>query len=166
MPQIDHLLNSGLIQEETLFWREGLEQWQPVTNLVALRKPARRWIKWAIAAGLLFILLLLGRLFGPIAREGRREANQHDFTPQAAYWRARDAIRHSGLPPEMLVDFSSFQTAQVRLHPPDGAEVAVRGSLTGPHGKARGAIWNVVLRYDPRLKEWTGLSVKEASASP
>ena len=38
-PQIDHLLNSGLIAEETLYWREGLEQWQPVTSLVKLRRP-------------------------------------------------------------------------------------------------------------------------------
>ena len=130
VPQIDHLLNSGLIQAETLFWREGLEQWQPVTDLVALRKPVRRWLKPAIAAGFLVVLALLTRLFGPTVREGWREANEHDFTAEAAYWRARDAVRHSGLPPEMLVDFRSFQPAQVRLQPPDGAEVAVRGSLT------------------------------------
>ena len=37
IPQIDHLLNSGLIAEETLYWREGLDQWQPVTSLVRLR---------------------------------------------------------------------------------------------------------------------------------
>ena len=31
---IDHLLNSGLIAEETLFWREGLEQWQPTRSML------------------------------------------------------------------------------------------------------------------------------------
>ena len=30
VPQIDHLLNTGLIAEETLYWCEGLEQWAPV----------------------------------------------------------------------------------------------------------------------------------------
>src|SRR5580700_2531636 len=87
VPQIDHLLNSGLIEVETLFWREGLEQWQPVTNLVALRKPVRRWLKPAFAAGFLLILLLLGRVFWPIVRVGWQEANQRDYTAAAAYWR-------------------------------------------------------------------------------
>ena len=37
--------NSGLIAEETLYWREGLEQWQPVTTLVVRREVPNRWRK-------------------------------------------------------------------------------------------------------------------------
>ena len=48
IPQIDHLLNSGLIAEETLYWREGLEQWQPVTSLVSLRRKVNPWGKRAL----------------------------------------------------------------------------------------------------------------------
>jgi GYF domain 2 len=166
VPQIDHLLNSGLIQAETLFWREGLEQWLPVTNLVALRKAPRRWIKPAIAAGFLLVFALLFRLFGPIVREGWREANQHEYTASGAYWRARDAVRHAAVPSGSLVEFSSFAAARTQLQPPAAAEVLVRGSLVDAHGVSRSAAWTVQMRYDARLKEWTGLSVKEAPLPP
>ena len=49
--QIDHLLNSGLIREDATFWREGLEQWQPVTNLVQLRRPKSSWLKRGLMLG-------------------------------------------------------------------------------------------------------------------
>src|SRR6188768_48680 len=52
---IDHLLNSGLIQETAMFWREGLEQWQPVTNLVAVRTKKRSRIRPAMVVGVLVV---------------------------------------------------------------------------------------------------------------
>src|SRR6478752_1600484 len=93
IPQIDHLLNSGLIAEETLYWREGLEQWQPVTSLVKLRRRANPWLKRLIILGILAVFLLLGQFFGSTALLGWREASQHDYTAQAAYWRARGVVR-------------------------------------------------------------------------
>ncbi len=166
VPQIDHLLNSGLIEEETLFWREGLEQWQPVTNLVALRKKARPWLKPAIAGGLLLILALFVRLFGPSVREGWREVAQHEFSANAAYWRSRDFVRHSSLPEGTLFDFEPASAGEVQLIPPDGAAVTLHGKLTDPHGQSRPATWDIVLHYDSRLKEWTAVSVYEISQPP
>ena len=53
IPQIDHLLNSGLIAEETLYWREGLDQWQPVTSLVLSSPVERR--KYAVTGKLITV---------------------------------------------------------------------------------------------------------------
>jgi hypothetical protein len=166
VPQIDHLLNSGLIQEETLFWREGLDQWQPVTDLVALRKPKRRWVLPAIAAGFLLVLALLTRLFGPTIREGWREANAHDFTSDSAYWRARDMIRHGSVPPGTLLEFAPESTAQIQLEQPGSARVFLRGTAVDAHGAARDTGWEVELKYDEQLKEWSGVTVKENTPSP
>src|SRR5208282_3875605 len=80
VPQIDHLLNSGLIAEETLYWREGLDQWQPVTSLVKLRRPRSRWTTPLIIFGILLVLGAVGEFFGSVAVLGWREANQHDYT--------------------------------------------------------------------------------------
>jgi len=163
IPQIDHLLNSGLIDVDTMFWREGLEQWQPVTNLVTLRKRARRWLLPTIIAGVLVVLLILARIFGPTVRVGWREANQSAFTENAVYWRARDIVRHQAVPAGSIVEFAPFSEAHVRLQPPSDGEAVVQGTLMDSHGASRTASWNVTLSYDPHLKVWAGVSVKEAS---
>jgi hypothetical protein len=80
---IDQLLNSGLIAEDTLFWREGLEQWQPVTNLVARRQPQRRWKGVAVGAAIAVVLALLLHLFGPITlADGGRRISMSSRPPQ------------------------------------------------------------------------------------
>ena len=100
---IDHLLNSGLIAQETLYWREGLEQWQPVTELVVVRKTPNPWKKLRWVAVVLVGLAVPVAIFGPVVAEGWREANQHVFTENAAYWRARDVVRNQALPAGALV---------------------------------------------------------------
>ena len=119
---IDHLLNSGLIAEETLFWREGLEQWQPVTTLVARRvKPSRRWMRRVVTGGVFLLLLLLGRvLLWPTIMEGWREIDQRDFTAEAAYWRARDAVRNKA-EQGAVVGFSGVKSAGIELPPATGS---------------------------------------------
>src|SRR6218665_1420739 len=97
IPQIDHLLNSGLIAEETLYWREGLDQWQPVTSLVRLRRKANPWIKPLLTLGVLIVLALILQFFGSVVVIGWRETNQHEYTSNAAYWRARSVVRADGL---------------------------------------------------------------------
>ena len=165
-PQVDHLLNSGLIAEETLYWREGLEQWQPVTSLVIRRVQPNRWVKPAIALAIGSVLLVLGQFFGPITIVGWREMNQHDFTPRAAYWRARDAVRHQSLGPGALVDFAELKAAVVQMQAPAAATVRVRGEVTDVAGNARPAAWEVALKFDAPTREWSSVSVREVAAQP
>jgi hypothetical protein len=138
-----------------------MEQWQPVTNLVRLRKPARQWVKRAVIAGVLIVLLLLVRFFGPTTLMGWRETAQTEFTPVAAYWRARDAVRHGALPPATLVTFGTFSTSKVEMLG-DGAKIWLPAELSGPRGVVQPAAWNVQLRYDAKEKAWTPVSVTEA----
>jgi hypothetical protein len=162
-PQVDHLLNSGLIAEETLYWREGLEQWQPVTSLVVRRERPNRWVKPVIGLAIGLVLLLLAQFFGPITVIGWRETNQHDYTQRAAYWRARDAVRNGALSSGELVDFQSLENAAVALQTPDGATVRLRGEVTAVNGTPRPASWEVTLKFHPALREWSRVSVREVA---
>jgi hypothetical protein len=164
IPQIDHLLNSGLIKEEATYWREGLEQWQPVTDLVRRRKPPKNWVKRAILAGIAVVLLLLLRLFGPIIVEGWREAAQFEYTPRAAYWRARDVVRHQALPAGTAITFGGFKSARVTMSSsPEGATVWLSAEVVGARGAIVPMAWEVRLSYDPKKREWAGLSVTKAN---
>lgn len=161
IPQIDHLLNSGLIAEETLYWREGLEQWQPVTSLVKLRRHSRPWGKIVVVAGVLLILGFIAQFFGSVAILGWREANQHEYTAQAAYWRARGVVRSAALAPGTVVEFRNFSETKVELQPPRGATVQVQGEVTEQPGQERQHTWSVRMDYDPKVREWNGEQPQE-----
>ena len=156
IPQIDHLLNSGLIAEETLYWREGLEQWQPVTSLVKLRRRGNPWLKRIIFFGFLLVFVFVFQFFGSVALLGWREASQHEYTSRAAYWRARGIVRSEALPAGAIVDFSDFTSSRVELQPPQEAAVRLRGEITEPAGPPRMVTWNVRMQYDPKAREWNG----------
>jgi len=164
---IDHLLNSGLIADDTLFWREGLEQWQPVTILVARRKRGPKWLKrWAkpvllVTAIVALLLAVLLRIFGPIALDGWRESSQTEYSESAAYWRARDFVRHTGVEKGAVVQFLSIKSADVKLQPPDAATVVVKGKVIEPRGGTRNSAWRVKLKYHNLRKEWTNQGVEE-----
>ncbi len=164
IPQIDHLLNSGLIGIETLYWREGLDQWQPVTSLVPLRKKPRRWLKPALAAAALLALAVPVRLFGPVLVDGWHEANQHAFSESAAYWRARDVVRAEMRKRGMLVEFAPLSDSQVVLQPPAVARVRLRGSVVDVHGNASPLAWDVAMHFDPDASEWSGGAAGEIPA--
>ena len=166
IPQIDHLVNSGLIARETLYWREGLDQWQPVTDLVALRKRANPWIKPGIALGVTLFILALLRVFGPVALMGWREANQHEYSEEAAYWRARETVRNYNLPPGALVEFAPFEKASVKLSPPAAADVVLRAEVSGAEGEGQFASWRVTMQYDAETREWTGGAIQNLSRTP
>ena len=155
-PQIDHLLNSGLIAEETLYWREGLEQWQPVTSLVKLRRPGNRWIKPLIAVVVLLVLAVLAQFFGSVALLGWREAIQHEYTAKAAYWRARGVVRSSMLPLGTDVQFHPFSVSAVEMKPPAKAVVHLQGEVTEHDGKGELITWEVPMRFDLQGREWNG----------
>jgi hypothetical protein len=156
IPQIDHLLHSGLIAEETLYWREGLEQWQPVTSLVALRKRPKRWVKPVMVLGLMLLLAIPLRIFGPVVLVGWKEANQHSFTDRAAYWRARDIVRTQTSPAGLLVEFAAFARGHVELRAPGEASVELHGTIIEGQGSSRPAVWKVAMRFDAEDKEWSG----------
>jgi len=156
VPQIDHLLNSGLIAEETLYWREGLEQWQPVTTLVKLRRRGNRWVKPLIALAVVAALAVVGEFFGSVALLGWREANQHEYTAQAAYWRARGVVRSAALAPGTVVEFRDFSDSKVELQPPQAATVQIEGEVAEHAGEERIFTWSVPMEYDPKAREWSG----------
>ena len=131
-------MNSALVPAETLYWREGMEEWLPVTNLVVVRRqPAVRWMRRALGLGALLVLLCLARLFGPIALEGWRETAQYDFTPHAAYWRARDVVRHQAAPSGAVINFTPAERSRVEMVPaPAGAKVWLQTEIPGRPGVA------------------------------
>ena len=161
IPQIDHMLNAGLIALETLYWREGMEQWQPVTELVVVRHVPNPWIKPAIALAVVLALAVLVRMFGPITLEGWRETNQHAYTAPAAYWRAREVVRSAALPRGSVVNFGGFSTAQVALTPPGAALVIVRGEVLEAGGQMRPHAWRVPMKFDAKARDWTGGPAQE-----
>ena len=64
--QVNHLYRSRFIDDDTLYWREGMEQWQPVTEIVERRKKRNRLVFWTTAAGIAALLALLWSLFGTV----------------------------------------------------------------------------------------------------
>ena len=162
---IDHLLNSGLITEDALFWREGLEQWQPVTDLVARRQPKKQWRRTALVGGIAAILILvLLRLFLPITLDGWREINQREFTERAAYWRARGVVRNQCVPEGGVVSFSKYPAAKVELREANQARVILPGELTLARSPTRTAAWQVDLRFDRERSEWSAVHAHEIVA--
>lgn len=166
IPQVDHLLNSGLIAEETLYWREGLDQWEPVTSLVPRRKRVNPWVKPAIIFGVMLLLAAVAWPFASMILLGWREANQHAYTAEAAYWRARSVVRSDALPRGTLVEFVGFSSADVELQPPGNSTVLLRGDVTDAGGQTRRAVWTVPMQFDARDSEWTGGPAREAAPPP
>jgi hypothetical protein len=97
---------------------------------------------------------------------GWHEANQHEYTAQAAYWRARETVRNHKLPPGTLVDFAPFEKATVQLSPPALADVVLRAEVSGGEGGMQSASWRVTMKYDDQSREWTGAAVQNLSPSP
>ena len=156
VPQIDHLLNAGLIAEETLYWCEGLDQWAPVLSLVPKRTHKRSWGK--ILAGLVALAAfgLACAFFGPVLVSGWREASQHEYTAKAAYWRAREVVRNRSVPAGSLVNFSRFGQSTVEMQPQNRAAVALRGELIDVRGTSQPMVWRVEMKFDTQRAEWAG----------
>lgn len=164
--QLDHLLNSGLIAEESLYWRDGMEQWRPITELIALRRPRRRWkLRFALVL-LLLGAVLFGRFFGPAILESWRELAQYNYTERAAYWRARDMVRHEAFPPGAIVTFGPFSPSEVALTPEaHTAEVTLHTHPPASVAPPQTRHWQVHLHFDPVARRWSEDGVMEA-ASP
>ncbi len=154
--QIDHLLNAGLIAEETLYWCEGLDQWAPVVSLVPKRIVKRSWGKILAALVSVAALGLACAFFGPVLINGWREASQHEYTAKAAYWRAREVVRSRSVRSGSLVNFARISKSTVELHPPSQAVVALNGELIDARGASEPMMWKVEMSFDEKRAEWSG----------
>jgi len=152
--QVNHLYQCNFIDDETLYWREGLEQWQPVSQIVLRRKRKRRMLFWSILLGVLAATALFIALFGPVTADAWRELTSGDFTAESAWWRARRLVREQ-IPRGTDVRFDPFTSAQVTLNGKDGATVLLGGTLTGAGSAAEHGAWRVVLHYDENHMQWS-----------
>jgi hypothetical protein len=151
--QVNHLYRCGFIDDETLYWREGLEQWQPVSQIVLRRKHRHRVLFWSILLGTLAAIALFVALFGPVTADAWRELTSGDFTTESAWWRARGLVREQ-LPKNTHVRFDPFASAQVTMQGADSASVVLGGVLTDDAGQTEHGAWRVLLRYDESHASW------------
>jgi hypothetical protein len=164
--QIDHMVNKGIVSAESMFWCEGLDQWQPVSQLIVPKvEVVKRRIR--ISARLVGLILLGAVLLGaiwPLIYEGWKEQHQVELTQEAAYWRARGVLRDTfGKFTSIL--FEPFDPAHVRLGGGQQASVELSAQTKRLGGAPMQGRWLVELEYDPRLKEWRPiLSPNEQSA--
>jgi hypothetical protein len=153
--QIGHMVNSGIVHSEAMFWCEGLEQWQPVTQLIVPKEEVKRR-RIHLGAGTLGTLggiVLVLWLFMPTLREGWREQHQVEKDQFAAYWRARGVLRES-LGWFSGAHFREFEPAKVTLLDGERASVELEAQISPVFGDARVTRWKVDLKYDTRLRMW------------
>ncbi len=153
--QIGHMVNSGIVHSEAMFWCEGLEQWQPVTQLIVPKEEVkrRRLHFGAGTLGTFAVLALVVWLFMPTLREGWREQHQVDKDQASAYWRARGVLREN-LGWFSGVHFRDFDPAQVTFLEGDRASVELEAQVSPVVGESHLTRWKVDLQYDKRLRMW------------
>jgi hypothetical protein len=152
--QIGHMVNAGIVHPDSLFWCEGLDQWQPVTQLIVPKSEIKRQ-RWRVSLGLLGGALAVAcvlSFFWPVMRVLWREQHQVEKTPEAAYWRARGVLRER-LGRFKVLRFSDFKGSRVRWVSPVEAVVEVE-VLPRDLKQENPSRWLVKVRYDSRLKMW------------
>lgn len=155
---IDHQLQCGLINEETLYWREGMEQWELVTRLVGRRRGTRR--SWKHGRKILWTFLFIGAftlLFGGTIRTGWREMRRRDYTPTGAYWRARGVVR---LAVPGVLEFHPAGKSKVALRDGQTAEVHLRGKVASG-AETRDVVWRVKLKHGGEVAGWSAEGTPE-----
>jgi hypothetical protein len=157
--QVNHLYRCGFICDDTLYWRDGMEQWQPVTDIVERRMKRKRLRRWAITAGVLGLLAVLVFLFGPVTHDAWRELTSGEYTADSAWWRARGLVREK-LSDGERVNFDVRSAANVELDGKNTATVTLAGQVTDTNSKVAHVSWTVQMQYDPERRLW------QASASP
>jgi hypothetical protein len=163
-PQVNHLHRCSFIDDDTLYWREGLEQWQPVGQIVLRRKRRNRMLFWFILLGALAVITPLVMLFGPVTADAWREMTSGDFTAESAWWRARGLVREQAQKGGHI-RFDPFSSAQVTMRDREGATVVLGGMLTPSSGTAEHGAWRVILRYDRDHGTWAAAPKSERAKS-
>ena len=155
-PQLKRLYEKNLIPEETLYWRDGMEQLEPVSDLCGKRRrtPLVHLKQLRITAMVLVaVVALLTAYCAPVLKDGWREANDRDQTGEGAYWKARGFVREEIRKEGASVSFEPYTVASAAVTGTE-AMVMLPGTLYGPDGSARKLSWKVVMRYDILRKEW------------
>jgi hypothetical protein len=151
--QLNHWHRCGFIDDETLYWREGLEQWQPVGQIVLRRKRRNRRVLWYILLGVFVAITFFVKLFGHVTADRWRELTSGELTAESAWWRARGLVRDQ-LPRGTEVQFDPFTSALIAIHEKVNADVVLGGSLTNSSGTPAHGAWRVRLRYDESRGAW------------
>jgi hypothetical protein len=158
--QINHLHKCRFIDEDTLYWREGLEQWQPISQIVLMRRRRNRTLLWSISLGIAAAIAVFASLFGPVTAERWRELTSGEFTEESAWWRARGLVRDQ-FEKSGAIHFDAFAEAQVTLEPPDHASVILSGTVPGPDGASAKSRWRVLLRHDADRGTWAAAPARK-----
>jgi hypothetical protein len=155
-PQLKRLYETSLIPEETLYWRDGMEQLEPVSDLCGGSKRDRlrrlRRLR-AIGAALVVTVALATAYCAPMLKDGWREMNERDFTPEGAYWKARGFVREEVKDRDASVAFEPFKAATVTLSGTE-ATVILPGTQYGKDDIGSKTAWKVAMQYDAERKEW------------
>jgi hypothetical protein len=156
-PQLKRLYEKNLIPEETLYWRDGMEQLEPVSDLCGkLRRVRLRRFKQLRVLGMVLVaaVALLTAWCTPVLQDVWREANDRDPTQEGAYWKARGFVREAVKKQQGAdVAFQPYSTTGVTLTGTE-ATVILPGTLFAKNGTAQKLSWKVTIRYDALRKEW------------
>jgi hypothetical protein len=155
-PELKRLYDRNLIAEETLYWRDGLDQWQPLSDLCgpgAREAQVRRRRGRLLLGTVIPLALLAAAYFGAMIATGWRENNQDQFTARAAYWKARGSIRENLRKAGETVSFGRFETAVITMGE-NSAEAVIAGTIFGEGETSRPASWKVKLAFDHEQREW------------
>ena len=155
-PQLKRLYETNLIPEETLYWQEGMEQLQPVSDLCGVTRRVRlqRMKRLRlIGMALVGVVALAAAYCAPVLKDGWREMNERDCTPEGAYWKARGFVREDVKTQDASVAFEPYRAATVTLSGTE-ATVILPGMLFGKEGAASKMTWKVGMRYDLSRREW------------
>lgn len=155
-PQLKGLYEKNLIPEETLYWKEGMEQLEPVSDLCKGRRRDRlRYLKQLRLSAIVLMVagVLVTAYFAPVVKDGWREMNDRDATTDGAYWKARGFVREDVTRHDAKVAFEPFTAATITLTGTN-AMVTLPGTLYGVDGKGKWTTWRVMMEYDGERKQW------------
>lgn len=155
-PQLKRLYDRDLISRDAVYWQEGMEEWQPITELcgVPMLERRRTRIRRIFAALAVVSTAACAAYLAPMIREGWKETNEHEFSREAAYWKARSYVREELRKSHATVTFGKFDPAAIELANGTDATVTLGGAVFGSDGHVMQTAWRVTLRFNPVSKEW------------